>query len=351
MDKTHSTLRLDGLDLARFIAFVGMVIVNFKVVMGANDNSSLLSVFTGILEGKAAATFVVLAGVGLGLAAIRREYKITVSVTLKRSGFLLALGLVNMLVFDGDILHYYAFYFLFGILLLPLQTRWLIICIVLLNIAFVSMLFLFNYDMGWNWENFNYTGFWTIEGFVRHLFFNGWHPVVPWLSFLLFGIILSRISLSKSVIQHGLILLGAGVYMFAVMASNFLSDWLLPIDPELVYFFTTEPIPPVPLYVLTGIGCALFVIGICLRFSNWLDRIGLLKIVVPAGRQTLTLYIAHVLIGMGILETLNLLGGQSLWTAVSLALLFSLIAVIYAFIWSRVFTRGPIEALMRKLAG
>ena len=40
--------------------------------------------------------------------------------------FLLVLGLLNMLIFDADILHYYAFYFFFGVLLLPLGNRALI---------------------------------------------------------------------------------------------------------------------------------------------------------------------------------------------------------------------------------
>ena len=61
--------RLDGLDVARYLAFVGMVIVNFKIAMGASDDGGILGILTGALEGRAAATFVVLAGIGLGLAA------------------------------------------------------------------------------------------------------------------------------------------------------------------------------------------------------------------------------------------------------------------------------------------
>ena len=100
--------RLDGIDLARYFAFVGMVIVNFKVVMGAELNNGLLSLLTQALEGKAAATFVVLAGIGLGLAGAK-SVNHTILVTLKRAVFLLVLGLANTLIFDADILHYYAF--------------------------------------------------------------------------------------------------------------------------------------------------------------------------------------------------------------------------------------------------
>jgi len=179
--------RLDGLDLARYLAFVGMVIVNFKIVMGAENEQGLLASLTAMLEGRAAATFVVLAGIGLGLAA-RRAASPTIATTLKRALFLLVIGLLNMTVFEADILHYYAFYFVFGAVLLPLSTRWLIGAILGLNALFLAMVVLLNYDAGWEWESYSYSGFWTPAGFVRNLFFNGWHPVVPWLGFLLFGV-------------------------------------------------------------------------------------------------------------------------------------------------------------------
>ena len=74
MNNVASARRLDGLDLARFLAFVGMVIVNFKIAMGADKtNGGVLGQFTEALEGRAAATFVVLSGIGLGLAAVRSE--------------------------------------------------------------------------------------------------------------------------------------------------------------------------------------------------------------------------------------------------------------------------------------
>ena len=47
---------------------VRMVVVNFKIVMGAGDRGpDWLVSLVGLLEGRAAATFVVLAGAGLSL--------------------------------------------------------------------------------------------------------------------------------------------------------------------------------------------------------------------------------------------------------------------------------------------
>lgn len=62
--------RLVGLDLARYLAFVGMVVVNFMIVMGVQADGSFVYTVTSALEGRAAATFVVLAGIGLGLASV-----------------------------------------------------------------------------------------------------------------------------------------------------------------------------------------------------------------------------------------------------------------------------------------
>jgi uncharacterized membrane protein YeiB len=60
--------RIIGYDLARALAIFGMVVVNFKIVMGAEQNGPpWLTQLVGLLEGRAAATFVVLAGVGLSL--------------------------------------------------------------------------------------------------------------------------------------------------------------------------------------------------------------------------------------------------------------------------------------------
>lgn len=351
MNDTHTSSRLEGLDLARFFALVGMVVVNFKIVMGATDGGVTLNQLTNALEGRAAATFVVLAGVGLGLSASRSDQAATVSVTLKRAAFLLVLGLLNSLIFDADILHYYAFYFLFGVLLLPLRSRWLVAGVVLLNLAFLAMVFAFDYDSGWNWDDYTYADFWTPIGFVRNLFFNGWHPVIPWLGFLLVGVVLSRTSLSEIRTQTCLVLFGTATLIIAEGASSLLSGMLAAVDSELEIFATTSPVPPMPLYMLAGTGAALLVTGLCLRFSGWFERIGILGILTPAGRQTLTLYIAHILIGMGTLEALDMIGGQTLFSSVSAALLFCVFAVVYAFLWSRFFRRGPIESAMRKIAG
>ncbi|KAG1088661.1 hypothetical protein G6F40_013454 [Rhizopus arrhizus] len=67
--------RLHGLDLARYLALAGMVLVNFRLAMAvpAEGNGGLAGFFH-LLEGKASATFVTLAGLGLVLATQRQGW-------------------------------------------------------------------------------------------------------------------------------------------------------------------------------------------------------------------------------------------------------------------------------------
>ncbi|MAC47903.1 MAG: transporter [Oceanospirillum sp.] len=358
MTSTAAQPRLDGLDFARFIAFFGMVLVNFRLVVSgdAPTDPHFLDGLITLMEGRAAATFVVLAGIGLGLAQLRTSLNTITVITLKRAAFLFLLGLLNLLVFDADILHYYAVFFLFGALLLPLRNAGLVLAIVLLNCLSVLLLFILDYDKGWNWSDYSYSDFWTLEGFVRHLFFNGWHPVIPWLSYLLFGVLLSRYDLAKQKTQCLLMLLGGIAVLEAEVASALLQPELAEIDPELALLATTEALPPMPLYMLAGLGSASFVIGLCLLLSRYMSRVSLLDRnllawFTSAGRQTLTLYLAHIFIGMAVLEELGYIGNESVVVAFSAAVLFCLFAMLYACIWGRYFKRGPLEALMRRLTG
>ena len=94
--------RVEGYDLARALAIVGMVIVNFTVVMGAEaGDPAWLRRLVSSLEGRAAAVFVTLAGVGMSLMSRRaretghagdlRSERVSL---LKRALFLFVIGIL-----------------------------------------------------------------------------------------------------------------------------------------------------------------------------------------------------------------------------------------------------------------
>ena len=355
MGRGHlSHIRLPGLDLARFLAFCGMVLVNFGVVASlvadtgpdsgfgsAPDSSS----FTWV-QGRAAALFVVLAGLGLGLSAKHRPA--SAQVQYRRAGFLLVLGLLNSILFPADILHFYAFYFALGFLCLPLGWRRLLILIFAVNIGFLLMVFGFDYEQGWNWETLDYEGFWTPQGMVRHLFFNGWHPIFPWFGFFLLGMTLAQFDLHNPAMHRRLIWMGGGMLALAMVMSSWLSGQLVD-QPDLAILVSTVPIPPTPLYVLAGAGAACLIIGLSLAGQSYGVFRRIEAIVAPAGRQTLTLYMAHILLGMPLLITLQPSGLRPETYAALASLGFILLALLYAHSWKRKFSKGPLEMLMRWL--
>jgi len=352
------TPRLEGLDIARCLAFIGMVFVNFSIVMtfGHDDASSDRNGFleyglASMLEGRAAAAFVVLAGVGLGLAGQKYPGAQTMGVTFRRALFLFLLGMLNLLIFDADILHFYGVYFFIGALLLGWGTHKLLITIASINLLYFVLIMTLDYDAGWNWKDFTYPTLWTFDGFLRNLLFNGWHPVLPWVSFLLYGMVLSRAALADRRTQWWLVICGVLVVALAETLSAWLQPVAITMGEDLVYLVTTEPIPPMALYMLAAGGVATVLVSVCLLITPLLSRTPVLAFLAPAGRQTLTLYMAHIILGMGCLEWFGLLSGQSIATAYSAAALFCLGAIAYAWLWSRFFRHGPIEYVMRKLTG
>lgn len=338
--------RLHGLDLARYLALAGMVLVNFRLAMAVPaEGESWLAGFFHLLEGKASATFVTLAGLGLVLATQRQGWWPASVQTWRRALFLMVLGLLNLTLFPADILHYYAVYFALAVVWLRASPRVLLASIVGLAACSFWALLHWDYSQGWNWQTLEYADLWQWPGAARNLLFNGFHPLLPWLCFFLLGMLLARLQLSQPRVQRallvlGLLLIGAGHGVQQLAQGTPWQVWL-----------GTQPMPPGPAYVLTGAGAACSVIAACMwlarvRPGDWLEPF------IAAGRMTLTLYVGHILLGMGTLESLGLLDGSASLASVLLwAMLFLMLATGAAWLWSWQFARGPLEMVMRRIAG
>lgn len=336
--------RLDGLDLARYLALAGMVLVNFRLAMQpATRGSAWLEGLLGFLEGKASATFVVLAGLGLVLATRTQEPATARSWTLRRSLFLLAVGIPNLLVFPADIIHYYAMYFLLAMPLLRAGPAALLAAMLAVAAASLWALLHADYSQGWDWAALQYADLWSPAGFVRNLLFNGFHPVLPWLTLFLYGMLLARLPLQRTSTQWTL----AGAGLLAAVLASAISR--LGQDSASAWLLATTPMPPGPAYLLMGIGSASVAIGMSLRIASLWPG-GVWRLLLPAGRMTLSLYIAHILIGMGLMETLGVLDGSRSLAEVALASsAFLTLATIAAWAWSLKIKQGPVETWMRWL--
>lgn len=338
--KHAPSTRLHGLDAARFLAFCGMVLVNFRIAAEVAPGTDWASLLIDSLEGRAAALFVVLAGIGVTLG------RPTTGLMAKRAAFLFVVGIANMVIFDADILHFYALYFLVAIPFLSSSPRALWFGAVGLVVSALLLHSVLDYDTGWDWDAMDYTELWTLPGFLRNALFNGWHPVLPWAAFLLIGMAIGRSDLGLHCTQHRLILWGLSAALFALVPQ------FMTTDPELQAILGTESIPPGPFYIMAGTGTACVTIGLTLKFIPLLDRLRLSPLLTAPGKQTLTLYVAHILIGMGILEEMGLLDGTLTAPQITAyGLAFVATTSIFALLWFRLFRRGPLEAIMRKLTG
>ncbi len=326
-------MRLDGIDVARFLAFCGMVLVNFRIAALVTPTQDWVSQITNALEGRAAALFVVLAGVGLSLARLSRNQVLT------RAAFLFVLGCLNLLVFEADILHFYALYFILAACVLQCSDRALLLGAAGIVALGYAAMFLLNYEANWNWETLEYANFTTPAGFLRHSFLNGWHPVLPWAGFVLFGMWLGRQELRA----RPLIIWGSVAAVIATVPQH------LTQDAEIIEILGTAALPPTPFYMVSASGSACAVLGLMLWLVPKCPSC-LRAPLASTGQQALTLYIAHILIGMGIMEGLGWLDGSLSTGAVfAYSIAFCVGCVAYAALWRQLFKRGPLEMLMRRI--
>jgi uncharacterized membrane protein YeiB len=353
--------RLVGIDVARALAVFGMVIVNFKVVFGEKGNEFLQN-FAHIFDGKAAATFVVLAGVGLTLmsnSAIiennREKLQVLKKSITKRALFLFVIGLSYMFIWPADILHFYGVYMVISLFFLDKSPNCLFFWIVSIPILFSVVLLFLPYENGWNFNTLEYIDFWTIKGFFRNLFYNGFHPVLPWVSFMLFGIWLGRKDLfNKRLVKRlwrNSLMIFLSVQLVSFFVLHFVSIGNNEITELISVYFSTDPMPPSPLYIINGMSIATFTMSSCILISWKFEQSKTIILLQKTGKLALSFYVAHVLLGMGLIEEIftTQLGEYNIEFSLLYAVIFNLICVLFAHFWLKHKKMGPIEFLMRKI--
>jgi uncharacterized membrane protein YeiB len=360
---TGETHRILGYDFARGLAIIGMIFVNFKTVMVAETDAYLYQLIE-LISGKAAALFVVLAGVGMTLMYQRAKAKNDVGeirkvkiILLKRAGFLFVVGLSYYSIWPGDILHYYGLYLPIGILFLSVSRNWLQTLSFLLIIAYSASMLFFNYEAGWDWTTLEYTDFFAVNGFFRNFFLNGFHPVFPWIAFLLTGIWIGRLNFNDVKIRHRVSLFSLAIFVVFKSISLFLIDNLSQLPPteasDLTYLLGTTPMPPMFFYMITASSLAVFVISISIYISTKLSHTLFIKQVVSTGQLSLSNYFFHVIIGMLAIKLFfrKLEFAFSIEFTVVYAIVFSVVIIFFSHIWLMKFKKGPLEYIMRKITG
>jgi uncharacterized protein len=355
--------RILGFDLARAYAIFGMFIVNFNIVFGSHKDESWLGQFLNLFNGNSSSTFVILAGMGVALMSNRAEYsreekQKLKSIVIKRSWFLFAAGLLLYNWWSADILHFYGGYLHIAAFMLFVPKRFYLWAAGAAILIFHVLLAVIPYENGWNFDALQYTDFWTVQGFLRNTFYNGWNPIFPWMAYFLLGMWLGRLDWQNKRIKQNVFLTGAIVWTLVETLQLFAGRGYF--GEDLAFYITADYIPPFLPFLLGTSGFALMILVLCLSVGDRFAENEWMKTFAKTGQMTLTHYVVHLTLGMvmfGVLtgktQVNSLNAGNPITPLIVLlfAAGFFAASVIFSRIWSRKFKNGPLETLMRIITG
>ena len=353
--------RIVGIDVARALTFMGMIIVNFRIVFGESGSNWLRNI-SHLFDGKAAATFVVLAGVGLALmsnSAIKNQDREKLNIIRKkimlRAAFLFVVGLSYIWIWPADILHFYGVYMILTVWLINKRPQQILIATIGLILLYPLLMTLLDYETGWDFTTLEYLDLWTLEGFIRNLFYNGFHPVIPWAAFIFFGLWYGKQDLNDNQFVKNSLKVSSLVFVATQLVSigliHFLSQENYSDKQDLTSIFGTSPMPPLPIYMISGISVSVIIISACILLAQRYENHAIISALHKTGQLALTFYVGHVVIGMGIVEELTSqpLSSFSIEFSTLYALIFSACCILFAVVWLKYNTQGPLEWVMRKL--
>ena len=373
--------RLLGIDVARGLALLGMMSVH---ILPPLDGTGAVTWAYQVSAGRASALFAVLAGVSLTLSLWQRSSGSPALVpgarrgVLARAGVIGAVGLTLGLFQSGVavILVHYAVLFAIGALFLPLRARTLAVCAAawLLLSPVVGHVLRAQLPPGPG-QNPSVVSLANPAELVTTLLFTGYYPVLQWTGYLLVGLTLGRLNLSRFPLSRkrtalwlvgigatlavgakalSALLLGpgGGLAHLSVPSSSPIADRDLQVALATGTYGTTPttswwwlavagPHTGAPLDLLHTTGTALLVIGGCLLVTAGLGRRGR-AVVLPlaaAGSMTLTLYTSHVVVLAAMHDVDLAWSPTQLWAAHAVA------ALVLATAWQLTGWRGPLEGM------
>ncbi|HKH49364.1 MAG TPA: heparan-alpha-glucosaminide N-acetyltransferase domain-containing protein, partial [Thermoanaerobaculia bacterium] len=298
----RSHRRLRGVDAARAIAVLGMVMVHF----GPNPTpDTALGNLYGVSHGRASVLFALLAGVGVALLVgdrSRGRPSLVRGRLVVRGALLLPLGLWLQGLDHGAlvILQYYAIYFLFAAFVFTLPDRWLLAGGVVVLVG-GPLVYLWSVMVAPQWFTGDPASLDDPAGKIAlDLLLTGKYPLVTWAAPLLVGLWIGRRNLAAPPVRWWLLVIGATVAVSAAFAA----DWLATAfgetfeEPGAYYWFANlindRPHSQMPLWMLGSIGSACAVLGGMLLLADWLPR--MTWPLAATGQLALTVYVGHLLL-------------------------------------------------------
>lgn len=351
---TASADRVIDLDVSRAVALIGVALMNYQGYLllrsrkpvGSSVINHALDPWHGPLATRFAATFVVVAGMGVtlmtnrvrngGSSARRREMR---WVLVRRGVLLYAGGAVLEWIWNGTILFFYGAYFMLAAVLFMLGSRWLIAIGATAAVAgHLVALWADGRDARWLFN----PGPRSPRGLLLNTFVNGTHPLLPWLAFFILGILLGRLAPWSTIVRTQLALGG----VLAILASYSLRS-LNPASQR----WSTEPYSRSLVYTLGAGGAAVLAIAVTGAIANATRDSAITRGLAAAGRMTLTLYIGHALFFNLVVNVWHWVRPAGLDVAAALALGYWAVAITIAAWWQQRFGMGPAERFYRAFGG
>jgi uncharacterized protein len=363
-DSLQASKRIEGYDVARALAVLGMIVVNCRQILLTGSRKPVW--FTGLadyLYGRPAVLFVILAGVGLSLMSQKavssgdpQKVNNVRFALIKRSIVLYIMGMFFMQWWGADILHFYGVFLSTGALLLSTSCRrlWAMITALLLSSGTVFLIMDSSMPGVQEWLS----GGGMVGGWVDEVFISGNYPVFPWLMFLLFGLWLGRSSVIGDPVKRRSLLKAS---LLCVVCAETLGRLgppfvfgILGLKDEgiLSMLFMLNSFPMTPLFAISATGCGILVLIASLTGPWSLFSVKGWKMLQNTGKLSLTIYISHIFLFLWLDGWLrNRISGEIYpIAAVSLILAFCLLTPVAAEIWSRYYRRGPFEWFLRQTA-
>lgn len=360
--------RLPSLDVTRAVAMFGVVALNFHGYLNAAqwtnpvDPSPWEKAFnplTGILTTRFAATFVFVAGIGITLflrAAGDDGAALTLRriVLFRRGLFLFGLGSLLQWIWPGTIIFYYGAYFMIAALVATWSTRTLVALAGGVTLAACAIAG-FRFERGRLGESTAWLSpqIDSPRNLMIRVFIDYTHPVLPWLTFLLAGVILGRHlhrldRLRRPLIITSLVTLVFSHVMRTIAWPHFLLDRNDVVRRVLV---STDPYDRSLLYTVSALSTATlaFLIVSVVTDSRPPGRVS--ESVAVVGRLSLSIYVLHVFFYNALVKWWGLFGDGGLATAIGLALVFYVLIFVVSRWWSHYLGTGPMERVYRLVGG
>ncbi|HEV2761110.1 MAG TPA: DUF418 domain-containing protein [Acidimicrobiales bacterium] len=336
------TTRLIGIDAARALAFGGMLLAHFAASRRSTDPGWLQAV-DNAADGRAAPLFCLLLGVGAGLLAAKGTSD---GGFVRRGLVLFGLGLFVWPFVDNVYLilpHYGILLALFP-LVRRMPTRWLLPAA---GVAFLlpSLVVATMGDLGLRsaGQPSTYAELLDAPTVLSGLLWTGGYPLIGWAGFVLVGAWVVRLRLGDARTQWALLLGSVAV----VAAQPLMAAAYRAFDGS-SFLDSVAHSNQTAWYTLAAATSVAVVPG-CLIVAR--RAAAVVRSIVPLGQMALTAYLAHLLVGEMVVFPWLQSSTPSLAVQVAVATAVFAGFALAARAWLAEHGRGPVERVLRTLAG